>query len=572
MIFGLLPLLVVGAIVAIIVRAVRSNGGGPRDAGPVMLRRFFQYATLYGVLIVVAFGLTGLLEQMLQSGADVVQRGRNTDAARAIAFVVVGVPVYLGVATWVNRQLDDPRERQSFGLSFYLTATLVTGLLVAGYAAFDILRWAFGVVEFDESSLARGLVWGLIWLIHWFLIDRYLEVRGEGHLLAGSAVSLAHAGTAVGLGIFTLLDRLYIDLFETGFVSSFGDDLLTALAGLIVGGAFWWLYWLRNTIHLERTPLWNAYTLLLGVFNGLGAAVVSGASLLYLVLVWLLGDPDPDSAGRFFEVSPALLTAIVVGLAFFFYHRAVLGESGSRRRTEIRRIYEYVISGLGLLAFAGGVTVLLIVVIEQVTPDARIIETDSDINVVLGAVTALVVGGPLWWGFWRRIQQVRFAQPESELRSRTRNTYLGLLFGVGGVAALISLVTAVFRFIEDLLEGQMGATTVDDVALAMAIVATTGAIAGYHWVVFKEDRADTPAAIASPLREVILLGITAPGAIEALAEQLDVKVRAWERLDEVPASLDVAALLAELADESHERVLVMAAPGGHDVVPFAERR
>lgn len=570
MLFGLLPLLVLGAIVVLIVRAVRSGGHGPRDAGPVMLRRFFQYATLYGVLIVVAIGFTGLLEQLLGSGGDVVRRG-STDAARAISFVVVGVPVYLGIGAWVNRGLDDERERRSFGLSFYFTATLITALLVAGYAAFEVLTWAFGVADFDEASLARGLVWGVIGVVHWFLIDRFLEERGEGHILAGSALSLGHLGTAIGFGLFTILDGLYFNVFETGVANSFGDDLLTALAGVVVAGALWWIYWLRNGIHLERTVLWNAYTLLLGVFSGLSAAIGTAAGILYLVLVWLVGDPDPSRASRFFEPIPALISVIVLGGLFFFYHRAVLAEAGPRRRTEIRRVYEYVIAGLGLLSFAAGITVLILVIIQQIMPSGRIIETDSDINVVLGSITLLVTGGPLWFGFWRRIQRHRYEQPQSELRSRTRRAYLALLFGLGGVAALISLVVAVFSILEDLLDGNFGAGTINDVAPALAIVLTTGAISGYHWVVFREDRAETPAAITSPLREVILLGITAPGALAELAEELDVRVRFWDRVDEVPAPLDAARLAEELADTTHERVLVMAAPGGHEIVPFAER-
>lgn len=572
MFFGLIPLLVLAGVVVVIVKAVRPNGGSaPRDAGPVILRRFFQYATLYGVLIVVAVGFTGLLEQILPEG-EVVRRG-STDAARALSFVIVGVPVYLGIGAWVNRQLDDPRERASFGWSFYLTATLLTALVVAGYAAFDVLSWVLGVEPFDEASFARGVVWGLIWVIHWFLIHRYLEPpRGEGHLIAGSAIALVGLGTALGFGLFTLLDSVYIDLFKTGIVDSFGDDLKQTLAGLIVAGALWWIYWLRNAIRLDRTPMWHVFVLLLGVLSGLSAAIGAATGMLYLILVWIFGDPDFASGARHFEVAPALVATILVGLAFFFYHRLVLAEDGPRRRTEIRRVYEYAIAGIGLLSFAGGVTVLLIAFIQQVIPATEIFDGESDLNIVLGAITFLVVGGPLWWGFWQRIQRERVKHLDSELRSRTRRAYLTLLFGVGGVVALISLVTAAFTTIEDLLDGRFGGATIGDVAPALALVITTGAIAGYHWVVYKEDRDETPAAVASPLREVVLVGAANGNVAEAVSEQLDVRVRVWQRLDLEPAPLDVAALVAELADQTNQRVMVIASPAGHEIIPFAEQR
>lgn len=571
MLFGLLPLLVLAAIVVLVVKAIRSNGGSGATS-PVSVRRFFQYITLYGVLIVVAIGFSGLLEQLLPETGDIVRRG-STDAARALAYVIVGVPVYLGIAAWVNRQLDDPRERSSLGFSFYLTATLFTALLVAGFAAFETLVWAFGVEDFDSASFSRLVVWGIIWLVHWFIVDRYLgEPRGEGHLLAGSAASFVALATALGFGLFTLFDSIYTDLYEVGIVGGVGDDLKQAAAGLIVAGAAWWIYWLRNTIRLERTVLWHIYTLLLGVLSGLAAAVGAGTGLLYLILVWFLGQPDFAAAARHFESTPALLATGFVGLGAFFYHRVVLSEAGVRERTEIRRVYEYTIAGLGLLALASGITVLLVALIQQLVPAADIVGGESQLNVVLGAITAIVVGGPLWLGFWRRIDRARRDEPHGELRSPVRRTYLTLLFGLGGVTALIGLVTAVFRIIEDALEGRFGSATISDVAPGIAVVVTTGVIAAYHWVVYREDRAESPAASSSPLREVILVGLAAPDASRTLAEQLDVRVRVWDRLDGQPAPLDIALLIEELANVTHERVVVFALPGGHQVVPFAERR
>ena len=166
----------------------------------------------------------------------------------------------------------------------------------------------------------------------------------------------------------------------------------------------------------------------------------------------------------------------------------------------------------------------------------------------------------------------RRSDPAAELRSPTRRAYLAILFGVGGIAALISLVTAVFRLIEDLLDGVLGAATVSDIGPAIALVVATGAVAGYHWVVYREDRGETPESIRSPLREVILVGAANPNAGSQLAERLDVRVRTWRRTEHQPAPLNVDSLVVDLSELTEERVLVIATLGGHQVIPFEEVR
>lgn len=572
MFLSLIPLVILAAIVAVIVKAVRSRGDGPGDTGPVTLRRFFQYATLYGVLVVVAIGFTGLLEQILPGGREVARAGSSA-AARSLAFVIVGTPVYLGIGAWVSRQLDDHRERATFGWSFYLTATLFTALLIAGFAAFDLLTWAFDASSFDHESLARGIVWGVIWLSHWFIASRYLDApRGEGHVLAGSTASLIALTTAIGFGLFVVLDALYASLFETDVASAFGDEIATGGAGLIVGGAFWWIYWLRNGAQLVRTRLWNGYVLLIGVLGGLFAAIGAASGLVFEILIWLLGDPEVATASEHFIVAPALIASGLVGLGLFFYHRQVLAEGPVTGRTEIRRVYEYSIAGVGLVGFAGGLSVLLIALLQQLVPATDVVAGESEVNTLIAAVTFLAVGGPLWWGFWSRIRRSRVADPQPEIRSRTRRVYLALLFGVGGLTALISLVSSVFQIIEDLLDGVFGGATISDIAPAVALVVTTTAIAAYHWQVYKEDRADAPEATKSPLREVILVGVASPHTSKSIADQLDVRVRSWDRLDGHPGPVDAETLIGELANETNERVMVLAWPEGHRVVPFAEQR
>jgi len=570
MLVGILPLLVLGGIVALVVRAVGRRGGdGPKESGTVVLRRFFQYAVLLGLLVVVAIGLTGILEQILPAEGAVIRRDRSA-IARSLSFLVVGIPVYLGVAAWIKRQLQDVTERASFGWSFYLTAALLTSLAVAAFAAFDILTWTFGAEPYDRASTSRLIIWGAIWVAHWFVADRYLEsARGEGHLIAGSAGSLVAVASAVGFGVSVVLDALYSNLFETGVVSGFGDDIALAAAGAIVGGAIWWLYWLLNAHTLERSSLWHAHVMLVGVLGGLFAAIGSATTLLYTTLEWFLGDVSGASAAAQFDVLPALVGGGLVGGGVFFYHRAVLADQAGTARTEIRRIYEYVIAAVGLLGLATGLTILLVALLQQLVPASDVVAGESELNTLLGAVTALVVGGPLWWWFWSRIQRIRFADVAREVRSRTRRAYLALLFGIGGVTALVSLVVAVFAIFEDIFEGRFGGDTISDAAPAIALVLTTGAIAGYHWLAFKEDRAETPAAMQSPLKEVVLLGVDGSHLAARLSEELDVRVTQWDRLDVPGGPVEIARLAAELESAPYERVMVIAWEGGHRVVPFA---
>lgn len=570
MIFGLLPLLILGGIVALVVRAVSNSPD--REEGPTSLRRFFMYATLYGILVVVALGLSGLVQLILPESGSVIVRG-STDAARAIAFVVVGVPVYIGLAMWARRQLEDASERRSWSWSAYLTLALVTAALTAGWSVYETLNWLFGVADFDAPALSRAIVWSLVWAAHWPIARRYLDLpRGEGHLVAGAAVSLIALVSALGFVLFEILTAIYAQLFETTLTTDFGDDIRRAASALLVSGALWWIYWLRNTKPLERTSLWHGHVLLIGVFSGLSAAIGAGASALYLVLVWFVGDADGLSGVRHFDPTPALLSVVLVGLASFFYHRAVITEGGTKVRNEVRRIYEYVIAALGLLSAAVGMTILLVIVIQELAATSPIIAVESQLNVVLGAVTALAVGIPLWATFWRRIQRIRFAEPAIELRSPTRRSYLGVLFGLGGIVALTSIVIVAFRFVEDMLDGVFGGGTINDVAPALALVLTTGAIAAYHWFVYKEDRSQKPPAVKSPLREVVLVGAASRSTARELTERLDVRVRSWDRADGGAAPVNIEALSEELANLGAERVIVVARVGGHEVIPFTEAR
>lgn len=561
MIGGLLLFVLVAIGVGLAVRRMASHGVGT-GGGSSAVRRFFQYLVLYGLLVVVAIGLSGLLARLV-SGAEIA-RFDQAQLARSLTFVLIGGPLYAGVALWVRRQLlEDPAEVRSSGWVFYVTVASITALVTAMVALHSVLSWIVDREEYDGRAVASLLVWGLVWGAHW-LADRRITParRSQLHQLAGSLIGL---GVSVS-GLVGLLGAALDALFGTG-----GDVLLPGDPGLlgsavtvVVGAPVWLVYWLTTSARGERRPLWLAYVFLFGVGGGLVGALSAAGTVLFELLVWILGDPSTDDPSRHFSDVPSLVAAAVVGLLVWWYHRSVLAETAGAR-SEVRRFYEYLMSGIGLLAGSIGLATLLVAFLEAISGTGDLLVEASAVNTLLGAVTALVIGGPVWWIFWRRIQG---ADPVEEQASPTRRVYLFILFGIGGVAAVVALIVAVFIFVEDVLEGTLGAETVRSTRFAVGILAATGAVAAYHWAIYRADRQHTPGRPVGP-RYVLLIGAADAGTGRALAHRTGGRVQVWPRTDEEAVPWSVDRLMEALEGILHEEVVVIAEGADLRVIPIA---
>ncbi len=570
MIAALVPLLVIGGLIALVIRVVGRRTAQTGEATSITVRRFFHYALMYGVLVVVAIGVSGLLAEIIPARGIEVRRDPVV-LARSLAFVIVGSPTLAGLGMWTQRLLDrEPRERASFGWAFYLTASLLSALVVAGWAAFEALGWVFGFEDFDRESWARAVVWTVVWAGHWWLSIRAGHPpRLRLERLAGSAAGLIGVGTALGVALTAVLASLYDATVEAPVIVPLADGLGRGGAGVLVGGLIWWWYWHRGAVQFSRDTLWHAYVLLIGVFGGLATTVVSGTLALYTVLEWFIGDPSAATAAAQFDSVPAQAAGVIVGAGLWFYHRAVLRVAGATGRTDVDRIYDYLIAGIGLLAALGGVTTLLVAVIDTVLPAPAVELGASARNTLLAAITLLVVGGPIWWTFWSRIQGLIRKESRGEQTSPIRRVYLFVLFGIGGVAALISLLVVMFVAIEDLIEGRFGAETVRDLRIGLSIVLTVGATAGYHWSVFGRDREVEPEEPPG-VRSVVLVDRNGAALAAAISDQFGARVRQWHRLDDHAPVIDPDAVLRALAEERYPHVLVLSGPGGVEIVPFEE--
>lgn len=563
-----IALLVLIGVIALIVMGVRklTHGGEGRVEEGQGVRQTFQYLLLFGLLIISAIGITGLLSRLLEPRTlvDVDQVG----LARNLTFTVIGLPLYVSLALWSRRRMaQDPDESRSAGWAAYLTGASVVSLIVAMFALHDVLQWALQITTYHGDDLARFITWGTVWGIHWY-VDRQVRVTTPTtvHHLLGSIIGLGATATGLVQVLSASLDSLVFS--RDDLVAGQSNKLLRGLATLVIGAAVWAVYWLRTTLEEERTPLWNGYVLVAGVAGGLIAAITAITAFLHTSLVWFIGDPRTSSAIRHFSGVPEMVAVTAVGLLAWWYHRSVLADAGTDARTEPRRVYEYLMAGIGLLAAGAGLATLLVAFIEAIAGDADVLVGRGAINTLLLAGTILVVGGPLWWFYWRGIQRQTGRDPEGEHASPARRIYLLLLFGVGGVAAVTALIVGVFIFFEDLFQGRIGANTLHRARYALGALATTGTIAAYHWGIYRSDREAAPTVIRQGPRFVLLVGEPDRQIAAEVSRRTGGHVTSWPRADGVARPWSVEEIMEAVQSFEGGEVVVVSDSDGLSVVPI----
>lgn len=559
---SIIPLAILGLIVWGIVSAVqrRRDEAAPGEVTPMSARRLFVYVLLFGAFIVAAIGLSGLLGEALSTASA----RRSTDLAWPLAMTVVGVPVFLGLGRWVRRTHErDPVERRTFGWAFYLNIALITSLAVAITDAFAL---ADGLIEgvWNGRAAAGLLVWGGAWVGHW-IAWRRLEPAflPQLHLWVGAAVGLWITAISAAFVVDLAIARVFAATSDVIAASSSTDELWLAGAGVLIGGAVWTWHWLRHGFTAERKEGWLVYVLLFGVLSGLIAAVSGAGYGLYLVLEWIFGDPATSSAVVHYEQLSAPIATVLVGLAVWWYHRAVLGPEHGRARGEVDRVYDYLVSGVGLVTIAVAVTILVLAFFSAITPAAAVGGDDGGSNTLLAAITALLVGAPVWATAWMRAQRIAASEDE-EVASPVRRTYLFGVFGVGGMVAFGALIALLVVLFSDLL-GERSGSIADDIDVSVALLVTTGLAALYHWRVYRAEREVEPAAV---YRDVLLVANGGPIANE-VARRTHARVRVLHRTDLGPeGTADVDAIVDAIVHAHGEHLLVIAGTDEIEVVPY----
>ena len=560
------PLLIMIAVVVLVILKVSKRAtSSSNTAQPVRL--FFQYALAFGLFMIVTIGLAGLLSRALDV-SNIVNADQSSLASN-LAFVVVGGPLLAGIIIWLRNSLrENPSEGHGLIPTFFATLAAIVSLLVFLSSAIAALHNVISGDEVLGSTLGRTIVWGTALIIVLKISNSVIPMNDfriqyfVGSFITALAALIGLVQVLSGVLALLLSQQTFFDTQKLALVSP-DNPIGIGLGTLVISGALWVYYWIKNANTNKSDTLWLAYVLIAGVGGTLVIAITSLSISLYQVLVWFVGEPASQNAGEHFASIPQSVATAFAGFLFWWYHKSLLPNESER--TDVQRTYEYLVSAISLIASAIGISIVIVALIESLTSQVQLAGAGA-INTLLGAGTVIVVAGPVWWHFWNRIQQVAQAEPSAELSSPVRRIYLFLLFGVGGIVAIVSLITIVVQLFDGILTSNLGSSTFSEMRFAIGILISTGIVAGYHWEIYRHEK-DIEVSFGAQTKSVLLVGPTSPELIQKLKAATGAKVSFLQRADASELVWPTEHVIELVAQSKEHDLLILLEATGVKVVP-----
>ncbi|WP_286166807.1 DUF5671 domain-containing protein [Arthrobacter sp. AQ5-05] len=523
-----------------------------RPSAPALgtLRRIILFVLLFALVSLAASGVGGLLGRLF-TAAETIAFNDSSSLALWLALTLVGGPLG-AVVFWASwRLLADPAERRATAWGIYVSAMYVTSLVTAtSFGIGALASLAGGDTVFWKSSLAKALPWAGVWVWHrWILGHRS---RGPEALATLPLVLGTVLGLVIGLGAGTNALAVLFEhaLGADGELAAIGVPWWRPGLGLLVwatgGVLIWWWHWVREGARKLHTRLAGVGLVAIGVAGSALLALGGAGVLLYVLL--RLGFDRTDPVPAIVEPVPEALAAALLGTLSWLYHARI-----ARARPEpVPAAAQLAISGIALAAAASGNGIIINAALA--TGTTRLGGTDAT-TLLLAGLSSLAIGGPLWWFFWR---PTRPAEPHG------RRIYLVLVFGISAVVALVTLLVIGFRLFEYMLGDAGDAGLLERVRAPLGLLVATGLVAGYHFALWRHDRAAAPVPsarrTAPAIGEVLLVaGSNARELAAAIAAHTGGVVTVLPRADGGTTALE--AVLPALEGLSAGRVLLLAGPG-----------
>jgi len=484
------------------------------------IRRLYFYLVAFISIEVVLWGLVSLLrsivDETISGGADAL--------AQALALILVGVPIFLIHWLWVQRAAARDEEEKTATLRAVFFYAILLGTLI------PVVQ---NLLSFIDRSLVQGAGLGIERAFSAFreqtIADNLIAIIMNGivatyfwNVLRGEWPTLPDKEN------FTEVRRLYryiwmlYGLLMTVFgaqqilrflfyipgdvLGDMGRDVVVNGVALLVVGTPIWVYSWRVIQDSLADPAEMGSALRLGILyilalGGVITVITTAAMVVNTLLTWLLG-ADWTFQNFVQQIGGPISIGVPLGLVWAYYgywlNRHIEAVGDRVRQAGMKRLYNYILSLIGLVVAFVGVATLFSFIIDTVTGSA-ILMGEGTRSALATSISSLVVGLPLWLVMWRPMQAEALAQGEMgdhARRSVLRKIYIYLvLFAsvIGGMAAAVGLV---YQLIKVILTGDAGSNFVNDLLNFIQLLFLFGVVLMYHLNVLRTDGASTADALA----------------------------------------------------------------------------
>jgi hypothetical protein len=476
-----------------------------------IIQRIYLYLVSAISLTAITWALILLARLILSEG---IGQGQITELASLLAVIIVGLPIFL--FHWLIAQrmaARNPADRASIIRHVFLwlmmgigavpvianVYRLLDNLLLSGLGSQHVNYYPYDLTI--PEHLAAIIIWGIIWFYLWRQVqtdDRLIPPNAD-RLGLRRIYLLVFAETGLvmtTLGAITLLQTL-MQTAATGI--NWRTPVADSSAQLLVGCVVWVGHWvfLQKFFHTgspteERSVLRKIY-LYLNIFIFAVMTVFSASTLLKRLIELALGAPPADEPLLSQLSMPIPL--LIIGGVFWAYHWAVLRQDAAQapeapRQATVRRIYAYLVAGVGLAVLLSGIVGLIAIVLDMLTSPAAI-GLAYYREEVATFVAMIIAGAPVWLLPWRRSQHLALAATDTaaadERRSTTRKIYL--YFYV--LVAMLAIFGSAGWFVYHILTALLGADLPDDfitqVLVALVITLLAVGVGIYHWLAIRQD-------------------------------------------------------------------------------------
>jgi hypothetical protein len=476
------------------------------------VRRLYFYGLALISIEVIIWGVVNLLRTIVSRGLI----GSSDLLATGLSLVLVGVPIFL--VHWRTAQRDaarDEEERTSYIRAIFLYAALFATLLPVIYAVLAVVNrslvallggethWSwFGADGTSLDNLIAIAINAVVFAYFWIVLRAdWREHAAASNLQERSLPETRrlyrYLWVLIGL---TILVSGAVSLLRFLF-SLTGDSLqsnLQTLAGaislLIVGTPLWAYHWWSLNAALidpaERRSLLRLVVLYLISLAGVIGVLAMATALLSDLIRWISG--ESFTVGTFISThSGELGGLIVLGVMWWYYgdilNKEVAALPDQPRREALHRLYNYILSAIGLaLTFTG--LMMLIDFLSQLLLSNRA-QFSSLRGTFSDGLAVLLAGLPLWVVTWQKMQREAARKDDTgdhARRSVLRKAYLYLALFLLVIGAMAFSGQLLYTLLDALLSGPARSLAEDLSRLVLSLLVVV-ALLVYHWRALRED-------------------------------------------------------------------------------------